>query len=252
MVILPVGGDLFLTELSLVIPAYNEHDRIVHTLEEIEKTFSNPAVDYEVIVVDDGSIDDTYLEVERVAFVNSRIKIVRQPNGGKGAALKKGVPLTTGRLVSFIDADLDLHPRQLHKYMQIMKETDSDIVIGSKRHPNSQVIYPWKRKFLSLCYQCLICVLFNLDVRDTQVGLKLFKREAIVKVMPKILVKRFAFDLEVLVNATHLGYNVVEAPIDLHFQRYENRIGYKAVRDIFIDTMAIFYRMHVLKYYDDK
>jgi len=240
------------TELSLVIPAFNERDRIYNTLLEIDKTFSNPAVDYEAIVVDEGSQDGMFVEVERAMRDNSRIRFVRQENGGKGSALKNGVSHTKGLLVSFIDADLDLHPRQLHTYMQIMRDTGADIVIGSKRHPDSKVIYPWKRKVLSRGYQFLICVLFSLDVRDTQVGLKLFKRDTIVKVIPKIMVKRFAFDLEVLVNAKRLGYHVVEAPIDLHFQRFGSRIGFGAIRDIFIDTMAIFYRMYILKYYDDK
>jgi glycosyltransferase involved in cell wall biosynthesis len=217
---------------------------------EIEKTFSDPVVDYEVIVVDDGSKDGTYLEVERAVAQNPRIRLIRQENGGKGAALKNGVSQTSGRLVSFIDADLDLHPYQLHLYMQIMQKTGADIVIGSKRHPDSKVIYPWKRKVLSRCYQCLIGVLFNLNVRDTQVGLKLFKREPIVRIMPKVLVKKYAFDLEVLVNATHLGYRIAEAPIDLNFQRFESRIQFRAIRDIFIDTMAVFYRLRVIKYYD--
>lgn len=239
-----------MTELSLVIPAYNEQDRIYHTLKEIEKTFSAPAIDYEVIVVDDGSKDDTCLEVERAIEENPRIKLVRQENGGKGSALKRGVPLATGRLVNFIDADLDLHPYQLHEYMRIMEITGADIVIGSKRHPESRVIYPWKRKVLSRCYQSLIGVMFNLDVRDTQVGLKLFKREPIQRIMPKVMVKKYAFDLEVLVNAKHLGYRIVEAPIDLHFQRITSRIQFKAIQDIFIDTMAIFYRLRILKYYD--
>src|SRR5208337_1927822 len=136
------------------------------------------------------------------------------------------------------------------EYMAIMEKTGSDIVIGSKRHPESKVIYPWKRKILSRFYQCLVRVMFNLDVRDTQVGLKLFKREPIQRIMPKVMVRRYAFDLEVLVNATHLGYRIVEAPIDLHFQRFESRIQFKSIQDIFIDTLAIFYRLRILKYYD--
>ena len=239
-----------MTELSLVIPAYNEYDRIYRTLLEIDRTFSDPVVDYEIIVVDDGSRDNTFQEVERAITENPRIRLIRQENGGKGSALKNGVTHTNGRLVSFIDADLDIHPYQIHSYMEIMQKTGADIVIGSKRHPESKVIYPWKRKLLSRCYQCLICVMFNLDVRDTQVGLKLFKREPIVRIMPKVLVKKYAFDLEVLVNATHLGYHIVEAPIDLHFARFENRIGFRAIQDIFIDTLAVFYRLRILKYYD--
>ena len=207
-------------------------------------------MDYEVVVVDDGSKDRTHCEVERAIIENPKIKLIRQENFGKGSALKNGVFQTSGDLIAFIDADLDLHPKQLNKFMQIMEETNADIVIGSKRHPDSRIEYPLKRRILSQMYQYMILILFHLNVRDTQVGLKLFKREPILHIMPKILVKRYAFDLEVLVNATRMGYNIKEAPIYLNFQRFENRIKIHEIKDIFKDTIAIYYRLHILKYYD--
>jgi len=110
-------------ELSIVIPVYNEEDNIYNALKEVEGTFSNSVLDYEVVVVDDGSTDNSHLEMARAARDNPRIKMVRKENGGKGSALKQGVMHTDGRLVTFIDADLDLHPRQTHLFMDIMRKS---------------------------------------------------------------------------------------------------------------------------------
>jgi hypothetical protein len=96
----------------------------------------------------------------------------------------------------------------------------------------------------------LVRLLFNLPCHDTQTGLKLFRKEVVERVFPRILVKQFAFDLEVLVNAHRLGYRIAEAPIVLSSKRRFGRIGLRAIFTTFWDTLAVFYRMHILKYYD--
>jgi len=117
-------------------------------------------------------------------------------------------------------------------------------------HPDSKIIYPWHRKIVSRVYFFLIKILFGLPIHDTQTGLKLFKAEVLEKVLPKILVKEFAYDLEVLVNARHLGYRIVEAPVVVHSQKRYGRIGIRSIYKTWIDTLAIFYRLNILKYYD--
>jgi hypothetical protein len=131
-----------------------------------------------------------------------------------------------------------------------MRLDKADIVIGSKLHPNSIVNYPLQRKVMSLIYYILIRIMFNLPCHDTQTGLKLFRTEVMRKVFHRILVKQFAFDLEVLVNAHHMGYEIAEAPIVLKPQRRYGRIGARAIYTIMWDTLAIWYRMYILKYYD--
>ena len=96
----------------------------------------------------------------------------------------------------------------------------------------------------------LVRALFGLPVRDTQTGIKLFKRAVLERVLPRILVKRFAFDLELLANAHHFGYRIVEAPVTLNFRRVCSRLRISAVWNVFLDTLAIFYRMRILHYYD--
>jgi hypothetical protein len=96
----------------------------------------------------------------------------------------------------------------------------------------------------------LVRSLFGLPVRDTQTGIKLFKREVLERVLPRVLVKRFAFDLELLANVHHFGYRIVEAPVVVNFNRVCSRLHLPAVWNVFVDTLAIFYRMRILRYYD--
>jgi len=237
-------------DLSVIIPAYNEEKIIFKTIREVEKVLNKLKLSYEIIVVDDGSTDNTYKEALRAARLNGRIKVVKKENDGKGSALKYGFNFCSGKLVTFVDADLDLHPRQIPLLIEYMKRYNADIVVGSKRHPLSKINYPFHRKFLSLAYQLIVKILFNLNLRDTQAGLKLFKIEVLKKIFPRILCKKYAFDLELLVNAHHKGFKIVEAPVELNWQRIANRLRLRDIWKIALDTAAIFYRLKILKYYD--
>ena len=205
---------------------------------------------YEIILVDDGSRDATFSMAKRVE--SDKVRVVSYPeNHGKGNALKEGFKHSTGDLVCFLDSDLDLHPRQLGTFLSYMREHDADLVIGSKRHPDAVVSYPWHRRFLSSAYSLFNQALFGLEVSDTQVGFKLMKREVLERVLPKLVVKRYAFDLELLVNAKKQGFRIVEAPVVLEYKCLGSYVSPGAIWDIFLDTLAVAYRLHILKYYDD-
>ena len=234
------------------MPAFNESRRIVHSIDEVAQTFQDFGCDWEVIVFDDGSKDDTYDRAfELKKKYPGRLIVTRNfKNIGKGRALKKSIRHATGDYVVFLDADMDLHPKQIQTFYDILKLDDADVVIGSKQHPNSVVSYPLMRKIISFIYYIGTCILFSLPCRDTQTGIKLFKKEVLKDVFPRILVKKFAFDLELLVNIHHLGYKIVEAPIILDSQRLKNRIPLKSIIAAGWDTLAVWYRMYILKYYD--
>lgn len=238
-------------KVSVVIPAHNESNRLVESIEETIKTFDEFGCSYEIIIVDDGSSDDTYKLALNLSSKHKEVSAIKnQENYGKGRAIKKGCRYATGEFIVFLDADMDLHPVQLSTFMDIMRLDKADIVIGSKMHPNSILNYPWDRKLISRIYYFVTKILFGLPVHDTQTGLKLFKRKVIKDVLPRILVRQFAFDLEILANAHRLGYKIAEAPIVLDSKRGYGRIGFKAMYNTAIDTLAIFYRMYILKYYD--
>jgi glycosyltransferase involved in cell wall biosynthesis len=239
-------------KISIVMPAYNESDRIISSIEETIKTFNEFGCSWELIVLDDGSSDNTYELAEELSKKYPGQLIVKKNpfNLGKGRAIKKAIHYVSGDYVVFLDADMDLHPLQIQTLFDIMFLDKADVVIGSKMHPNSVVNYPLQRKIISLVYYLLIRILFNLPCHDTQTGLKLFKIQVIKDVFPRILVRKFAFDLEVLVNAHHLGYRITEAPIILKPQRRFGRIGSCAIFTTIWDTLSVFYRMRILKYYD--
>ena len=234
------------------MPAYNEADMIAHGIEETAKAFADFGCEWELIVLDDGSTDDTFEVALNAAARHADHVVVKKNsyNMGKGRAIKRALHFVTGEYIVFLDADMDLHPLQIQTLFDIMRLDNADIVIGSKLHPNSVVNYPNDRKVMSFGYYLLVRLLFNLPCHDTQTGLKLFKAQVVKDVFPRILVKKFAFDLEVLVNAHHLGYKIAEAPIVLNPQRYFGRIGANSVFTMCMDTMAIWYRMYILKYYD--
>lgn len=239
-------------KISVLMPAFNEGGRIVHSIDETARTFGTFGCDWELIVLDDGSSDDTFAQAQEAAQRHTGHVIVKKnaANFGKGRALKRAFHYVTGDYVVFLDADLDLHPVQVQTLFDIMRLDNADIVIGSKMHPNSRVKYPLHRKIISMGYYLCVKALFGLPCRDTQTGLKLFKTEVLKAVFPRILVKKFAFDLEVLVNACHLGYRLVDAPIILDCNKPYAWVGVTPIFTTFWDTLAIFYRLRVSRYYD--
>jgi glycosyltransferase involved in cell wall biosynthesis len=236
--------------ISVILPAYNEENKIGDVINETVKALDRITDSWEIIVVDDGSKDLTFAIAKEFAKNDGRVRAISYgKNMGKGFALKYGFEHSRGDLIVFMDADLDLHPKQIKKFIEIMEKEKADVVVGSKRHPESKVNYPLKRRILSDVYFLIVKVLFNLNVRDTQVGLKLFKREVLRDVMPRILVKRYAFDVEVLANAVRKGYKIVEAPVELNFG-FSSNVNWKEIWKMFVDTLAIAYRMHIRRYYD--
>ena len=238
-------------KVSVIIPAYNEGRIIFASIEETIRVFDEFGCKYEIIVVDDGSPDNTYKEALRAAQRHSRVTVKQlKTNRGKGRALKVGFRRSSGDYVVFLDADMELHPAQVQTLFDIMRLDDADVVIGSKRHPNSRLNYPLDRKIISNVYFFMIKILFGLPIRDTQTGLKLFRYDVLRKVFPRILVKAFGYDLEILVNVHRLGFRIAEAPVVLDAKQRYGRIGFNSIWSTWQDTLAIWYRTYILRYYD--
>jgi len=236
--------------LSIIMPAYRLGDHIAENIQHVHDLFSD-SIPFEIIPVDDGSDDNTRAEIERVSSEAPEITpVLLDENSGKGAALRAGFHASKGSHILLLDGDLDLPPSQVAGFFDIMEQKDSDIVIGSKRHPDSQLNYPWYRTVLSNGYYVLIKLLFGLPIKDTQTGIKLFRRPVLQYVFPRMLVKRFAFDLEILSMAHDKGFSVAEAPITMDFHGGWGCARPRTLRSILLATMAVFYRLRILRYYD--
>jgi dolichol-phosphate mannosyltransferase len=241
--------------LSVVVPVYNGGPAIVDNVELIRTRAGGELRpdELELIVVSDGSIDGT---AERLLAARSDVAmrvIHYDRNLGKGYAVKVGSLAARGQWIALVDADLDLDPGSIPAYLQTARDEGLDLVIGSKRHPESVVHYPRSRRVASWCYQQLNRVLFDLDVRDTQVGLKVFRHEIAEEVVPLLLVKQFAFDLELLAVARALGYRrIAERPIRLDYRFTGSGVGSRAVARALLDTGAVFYRLRILRTYQRK
>jgi glycosyltransferase involved in cell wall biosynthesis len=240
--------------LTVVVPVYNGGEGVVGNVEAIGAVVREglPHEEVEVIVVSDGSIDGTAERLLETRGEGLRV-IHYDRNLGKGYAVKAGSLASHGRWLALVDADLDLDPSSIPSYLALAQRDDLDFAIGSKRHPGSVVTYPRTRRVASWCYQQLNRLLFRLDVRDTQVGLKVFSRRVADDVMPLVLVKRFAFDLELLAVASSLGYDRIrELPVRLDYRFTGSGVGSLAVLGALWDTAAIFYRLRILRTYERK
>jgi glycosyltransferase involved in cell wall biosynthesis len=199
---------------------------------------------YEVIVVNDGSKDNTR-SVVRKSSSDERIKLISySTNMGKGYAIKQGVLHSKGKYILFIDGDGDISTDVLANYLKCMSK--ADIVIGSKNHPRSVVNSPRSRKVLSKCFQLFVKGILGLNVSDTQVGLKAGRGDLFRHIFEKVLVKRYAFDAEMLAIAELLDSKVVELPVNIGLDRSFR------MKDIFkmaLDVFGIAFRLRVMKWY---
>lgn len=239
--------------LSVVVPAYKQEKTIEKDLENIDKTLRDglKGIDYEIICVVDGFLDRTYQEAEKVK--SSKISVVGyEHNKGKGYAVRYGMARSKGDLVSFLDSGMDISPKGIMMLMAHMEWYNADIIVGSKRHSASMVNYPFLRRILSIGYHWAVKLLFRIPVTDTQSGIKVFKREILERVLPRLLVKRYAMDIEMLSVAALLGFNrIYDGPIEVTFDKKNSGIRWSTIFKMFWDTMAVFYRLRILGYYND-
>lgn len=239
--------------LSVIIPAYKQGKTIRKDLQNVHKVLSEGLSDYdfEIICVIDGEVDSTRAEAKKVK--SSKIKVFGYPqNHGKGYAIRYGMARSKGDLISFLDAGMDISPNGITMLMSHIEWYGADIIVGSKRHPASRVNYPLRRRIYSIGYHLLVRMLFGLPLKDTQSGIKIFKREVLEKILPRLLVKKYAMDIEMLTVAWYLGFKrIYEAPIEVTFDKTASAVHWRTIFDMVWDTLAVFYRLRLLRYYDD-
>jgi glycosyltransferase involved in cell wall biosynthesis len=230
-----------LPQVSVIIPAYNEAHHIYENLLSIHNTLKPYA--FELIVVDDGSSDGTFAECKRAAKARRGIYPVQlKSNAGKGASLFRGFDEARGEVIVFFDSDLEIAPHYIVKVLAVMREQEADVVAGVKDPITNR--FPAPRRMMSALYRNTVSFLFDLNITDTQTGIKLFKREVLEKAIPRMSVSRFAFDLELLVAASRFGYRIVEVPVEVLYTR-KGGMGRMKLGNLFhtfSDTLGIYFR----------
>jgi glycosyltransferase involved in cell wall biosynthesis len=242
-------------KFSLVIPVYKQAGSIKKDLEDVLAALKTTKMDFEIIPVVDGELDKSSSEIKKIK--DPRVHLVGyKTNHGKGYAVRYGFSQAKGDVIGFKDGGGDLKIKALPLMLAQFEFQQADIVIGSKRHHDSKVDYPAYRIVLSWVYQQFVRLLFGLNVRDTQVGMKIYKRKVLEDVLPRLLVKHFAFDIEMLAVAYYLGYRkIYEAPVEIDLFTAKSSIVWKSmfrvIQNMLTDTLAVFYRLRIRHYYDD-
>lgn len=201
--------------ISIVIPAYNEENRLMGSLDRIVAFMDQRHPDYEIVVVDDGSADATATRVrERMArFPKLRLESY-SANRGKGYAIRWGVQRATGDAILFSDADLSTPIEEVDKLLPLLA-AGNDIVIGTRAHPDSdvRVRQPFYRDRAGKLFNSLVRALLLPSLNDTQCGFKIFRRATVLPIVADLYVDRFAFDVEILYLADQRGLRIAEVPV---------------------------------------
>ncbi|HLD06234.1 MAG TPA: glycosyltransferase [Candidatus Nanoarchaeia archaeon] len=193
---------------SLVIPAHNEERRITPVVRGFLEHFS----DIEVIVVSNGSTDATDLIVQRIR--DPRIRLLSFPKKlGKGGAILRGFRQAKGDIIGFSDADQAVAPADFQRLIAHLRSADA--AIGSRRVSGSRIMVrqPFSRRLFSKGFNLLVNLLFPLRIQDTQCGAKVFRREALLGILPSVATIGFAFDVDILWRLKKKGHSIAEVPI---------------------------------------
>ncbi len=226
---------------SLVIPMYRERSRIRRTLAELAAS-ARLARGTELILVDDGSDDDTrQVALDEVRDLDLDGVVMTQPHLGKGAAVATGMLAARGAVVAFTDADLSTGVADIDACVTRVEAGGADVVVGTRSHPDSRVAFGGSplRKVTGWSFNCLVRRVGLTSLQDTQCGLKGFRREAVRPLFHELRIRGFAFDIEVLARAQHLGLRVAELPVDwAHVPASRVRIARDAPR-MLLDVLRV-------------
>lgn len=215
---------------SIVLPCFNEGARIAESLATLERWFGSAA---DILVVDDGSRDETAERAEAFASTHSNVRVHRLPHRGKGRAIRTGFTLARGDLVVLTDADLAYDRDSIDRVLSALASVD--MAVGNRRHDRSRYSVPvnlfgflYRRHLVGLAFNAFVRALLQLGLRDTQCGLKGFRREALERMAGSLSADGFTIDVEMLLVARALGLRLAELPV--HVAYYSAKSSVKLVR----------------------
>jgi glycosyltransferase involved in cell wall biosynthesis len=228
-------------ELSLVIPAYNEQQMIAATLETLLQFLQMRFESFEILVVDDGSTDETVHVVRQFSGTRPKVRLLEQgTNRGKGRAIQRGVQESLGEYILFMDADLPYDLAAVDVFMTALR-SKYDLAIGSRHMPGSRIQgVPLLRYITGQVFSLLVAALMFPGIRDTQCGLKGFRAEAARQIFKRVSIRKFGFDVEALYIARKHKYAILPIPVQMTGFRSDSRV--RLLHDssrMFIDLFTI-------------
>lgn len=236
--------------LSIIIPAYNEENRILPTLKALDEFLRKEILFHEIIIVNDGSYDST-VEVVEEHMKNNPNLILKlsnlSENMGKGMAVKKGVEVAQNEIIMFFDADLSYEPSNIRRAMSYLGNPDIDIVIGDRNLKESEIVSPppFLRRISGKIYAWMVGKFILQGITDSQCGFKVFRKEAAKKIFKKTTIPRFGFDVELLYIANKAKLRIMKMPV-----RCLNSPGSRV--KLFSDSLMMFKDLFTIKSNDRK
>ena len=230
-------------DISVVVPAFDEAQGLAANLERLVAVLARGSRAFEVILVDDGSADETHAVALAVAEAEPRVRVHQlERNAGKGRAIEAGCAVARGEVLVLLDADLQIPPEEVLPLVEMVDAGKADLVVGSKYLGGTPLRWPLGRRILSRLYQAVTAVLFRLPLRDTQTGLKAMRRTVAEEVVPHLRSKRFAWDLEFVYLAVEAGYRCKAASVGVEPATRASRLGWRGAIEAGLDTARIFIR----------
>ena len=213
------------THLSVVVGCYNAARHLEKRLRELVAFLDGIDRDYEVLIVEDGSVDESLPILRRLEGVVPSISVLRNPrNMGKGYSIRNGILNSRGKYILFTDIDMAYSKGNLLLVLERL-ESGQPLVVGNRRLPesvyvvnNALVKYVYRRHRGGIAFNTLVRMMFGLATRDTQSGLKGFTRAAAAQIFQRLYTDGFLFDIEIFIRARILAIPVVEVPVQLTFE----------------------------------
>ena len=231
-----------INELSVFLPAYNEEENIAASIENVTEAVSKYAEKWELIIVDDGSVDNTYEIASRFSKPGGNIRVIRHnKNLGYGASLKTGLYESKYAWISFIDSDGQFDFGEIAKFISKQAETGADLVIGYYKKRKAS----FTKIATSKIWEAFVFILFGLKVKDIDCGFKLISKK-VIETIPRLESERGAFiSSELLIKAKKKGFKIVEIPVT-HYPRLKGKgTGRKlnVILESFIDLFKLWKKL---------
>lgn len=231
-------------EISIIIPVYNDAAHIGKSIDALKLFIETENLNAEIIIINDGGEDATAKIVEdKIKMYEAARFINRRENKGKGYSVREGIRAASGKFMIFTDADLPYGTKYFKTIIEKLK-SDADLVLANRNlrgSPANQKNLSILRKLTHWGFAFLVRRLLNLEFTDTQAGLKGIKKEASSRILPKLKIDRYAFDLELLLAAKKAGLKIKEIPVVLENVGQSNINVFKDSFQMFKDILKIYF-----------